>query len=45
MNKCHRISWEGRDVGSTAGDGLLPLSVASIFMFITQKKIHLYRLI
>jgi hypothetical protein len=27
MNKCHRISWEGRDIGSTVGDSLLPLSV------------------
>jgi hypothetical protein len=27
MNKCHRISWEEHDVGSTVGDGLLSLSV------------------
>jgi hypothetical protein len=25
MSKCHRISWEGHDVGSTVGDSLLAL--------------------
>jgi hypothetical protein len=25
MNKCHRISWEGHDVGSTVAGSLLPL--------------------
>jgi hypothetical protein len=28
MNKCHRITGEGHNVGSTVGDSLLPLSVA-----------------
>jgi hypothetical protein len=27
MNKCHSISWEGHNVGSTVGDSLLPLPV------------------
>ena len=27
MSKCHRISWEWLDVGSTVGDSLLPRSV------------------
>jgi hypothetical protein len=27
MNKCHRISWEGHDVGSIVGESWLPLSV------------------
>ena len=33
ISKCHRISWEGLDVGSTAGDSLLPRYVTSIFVF------------
>lgn len=27
MSKCHRISWEGHDVGSTVAESLLPLRV------------------
>jgi hypothetical protein len=27
MNKCYRISWDGRDVGSSVGDSLLRLAV------------------
>jgi hypothetical protein len=33
MNKCHRISWEAHNVGSTVGDSLLPLSAIVQYLY------------
>jgi hypothetical protein len=44
ISKCHRISWDGHDVGSTVGDSLLSHSVSSVFVFSIQD-VHLYWLI
>jgi hypothetical protein len=39
MNKCHRISWEERDVGSTVGDSSLPLPVSVQYLCSAQQKL------
>jgi hypothetical protein len=38
MNKCHRISGEGHDVGSTIGDSLLSLSVTVQYLCSASQK-------
>jgi hypothetical protein len=39
MNKCHGISWEGRGVGSTVVDSLLPLSVTVLYLCSALQKL------